>query len=119
LYSNLTSSCLFSPNSILKKCSTVEKRPPKALPPCFLAWVKSLPENEKETLRKLRAETVRRHKEGLIPVDNNGKSIDEVFGSETEERKMQSVENWIKFVKRPLPKCFQAYIENLPISNMP
>jgi hypothetical protein len=43
------------------------------LPPCFLAWVKSLPENEKETLRKLRAETVRRHKEGLIPVDNNGK----------------------------------------------
>jgi hypothetical protein len=74
LYSNLTSSCLFSPNSI----------------------------------RKLRAETVRRHKEGLIPVDNNGKSIDEVFGSETEERKMQSVENWIKFVKRPLPKCFQA-----------
>jgi hypothetical protein len=44
-----------------------------------LAWVKSLPENEKETLRKLRAETVRRHKEGLIPVDNNGKSIDEVF----------------------------------------
>jgi hypothetical protein len=26
---------------------------------------------------------------------------------------MQSVENWIKFVKRPLPKCFQAYIENL------
>jgi hypothetical protein len=53
--------------------------PPKALPPCFLAWVKSLPENEKETLRKLRAETVRRHKEGLIPVDNNGKSIDEVF----------------------------------------
>ena len=89
------------------------KCPPKALPPCFLAWVKSLPENEKETLRKLRAETVRRHKEGLIPVDNNGKSIDEVFGSETEERKMQSVENWIKFVKRPLPKCFQAYIENL------
>ena len=89
------------------------KRPPKALPPCFLAWVKSLPENEKETLRKLRAETVRRHKEGLIPVDNNGKSIDEVFGSENEEQKMQSVENWIKFVKRPLPKCFQAYIENL------
>jgi hypothetical protein len=29
------------------------------------------------------------------------------------ERKMQSVENWIKFVKRPLPKCFQTYIENL------
>jgi hypothetical protein len=28
------------------------KRPPRALPPCFLAWVKSLPENEKETLRK-------------------------------------------------------------------
>jgi hypothetical protein len=46
------------------------------------------------------------HKEGLITVDNNGKSIDEVFGSENEERKMQSVENWIKFVKRPLPKCF-------------
>jgi hypothetical protein len=21
--------------------------------------------------------------------------------------------NWIKFVKRPLPKCFQTYIENL------
>jgi hypothetical protein len=58
-----------------------------------------------ETLRNLRAETVRRHKDGLIPVDNNGKSIDEVFGSENEERKMQSVENWIKFVKRPLPKC--------------
>jgi hypothetical protein len=54
-----------------------------------------------------------------------------VFGSENEERKMQSVENWIKFVKRPLPKCFQTYIENLhedekepwwtlqPIPNMP
>jgi hypothetical protein len=53
-----------------------------------LAWVKGLPENEKETLRKLRAETVRRHKEGLIPVDSDGKSIDEVFGSENEERKM-------------------------------
>jgi hypothetical protein len=26
------------------------KRPPRALPPCFLAWVKSLPENEKETI---------------------------------------------------------------------
>ena len=48
-----------------------------------------------------------------VKFEYNGKSIDEVFGSETEERKMQSVENWIKFVKRPLPKCFQTYIENL------
>jgi hypothetical protein len=107
---------MFNDSTTEKKLEYVRgwlKRPPRALPPCFLAWVKSLPENEKETLRKLRAETVRRHKEGLIPADNNGKSIDEVFGSENEERKMQSVENWIKYCKRPLPKCFQAYIENL------
>jgi hypothetical protein len=81
-----------------------------------LAWVKSLPENEKETLRKLRAETVRRHKEGLISVDNNGKSIDEVFGSENEERKMQSVDALGGRFNQPLTySSFFSVVESLNI----
>jgi hypothetical protein len=30
------------------------KRPPRALPKCYLDWVKQLPEDEKKTLRELR-----------------------------------------------------------------
>jgi hypothetical protein len=44
---------------------------------------------------------------------NNGKSIDQVFSEYQERQKMQAVENWLKYCKRPLPKCFKEFIEKV------
>jgi hypothetical protein len=87
------------------------KRPPRALPKCYLDWVKQLPEDEKQTLRDLRKETTRRFNEGFLSQDNAGKNIDQVFSEYQERQKMQAVENWLKYCKRPLPKCFKEFIE--------
>jgi hypothetical protein len=42
---------------------------------------------------------------------NAGKNIDQVFSEYQERQKMQAVENWLKYCKRPLPKCFKEFIE--------
>jgi Zn-dependent M32 family carboxypeptidase len=70
-----------------------------------------LPEDEKQTLRDLRKETTRRFNEGFLSQDNAGKNIDQVFSEYQEIQKIQAVENWLKYCKRPLPKCFKEFIE--------
>jgi hypothetical protein len=57
------------------------KRPPRALPKCYLDWVKQLPEDEKQTLRDLRKETTRRFNEGFLSQDNAGKNSTLIFKS--------------------------------------
>jgi hypothetical protein len=87
------------------------KRPPRALPKCYLDWVKTLPEAEKKTLRALRKETTRRFNEGVMSEDNTGKNIYQVFSGYNERQKLQAVESWLKYCKILLPKCFSAFIE--------
>jgi hypothetical protein len=70
----------------------------------FKTLNEKLPEDEKQTLRDLRKETTRRFNEGFLSQDNNGKSIDQVFSEYQERQKMQAVENWLKYCKRPLQK---------------
>jgi hypothetical protein len=48
---------------------------------------------------------------GFLSQDNAGKNIDQVFSEYQERQKMQAVENWLKYCKRPLPKCFKEFIE--------
>jgi hypothetical protein len=78
---NLSLVALFSLMSFsFRYCGKLEhvrnwlKRPPRALPKCYLDWVKQLPEDEKQTLRDLRKETTRRFNEGFLSQDNAGKN---------------------------------------------